>query len=43
MPNPLARRMILDDDFWVVFREKGKQPYFVMLVKSVKESWANLK
>lgn len=35
------RRFYLNDDFWLVLREKGKRPYFVMLVKEVKEQWAN--
>ena len=34
-----GRKCYLNDDFWVVMKEKGKKPYFIMLVKNVKEKW----
>ncbi len=27
---------ILDDDFWLILKEKNKKPYLIMLVRSVK-------
>ncbi len=29
----------LDDDFWLILKEKGKQPYLVVYVSAVSETW----
>ena len=31
-----GRKCYLDNDFWVVLKEKNKKPYFIMQVKNVK-------
>lgn len=36
-----GRKCYLDNDFWVILKEKNKKPYFIMQVKNVKETWTN--
>ncbi len=31
----------LDNDFWLVLKQKGKAPYCIMLIKSVEEKWSS--
>ncbi len=34
-----AKYFYVDNDFWLVFKEKNKQPYLVVHVTSVSETW----
>lgn len=39
MKKEEPKQFILDKQFWVVMKEKGKHPYFCALIKSPQDKW----
>jgi hypothetical protein len=39
--DPKMKFFVLDRDFWVIMKEKNKDPYLVMLVRNVEEEWTS--
>ena len=39
MKKEEPKQFILDKQFWVVMKEKGKHPYFCALIKSPNDKW----